>query len=143
MARYSASDLHIDQVLTQISIGYGNATYIADQIFPVVRVNKQSDKYITYDKSHWFRNEARLRAPATASQRGGWTYGTSAYYCDRFSYGHEIYDTDRANADDSFALDRTATEFVTDKILLQREVSAAAKFFTTSVWGADKTGALS
>ena len=140
MAKYTAGDLHVDRLLTQISIGYGNQTYIADQIFPVVRVAKQSDKYIVYDQSHWFRNEARLRAPLTASQRGGWTYSNAAYYCDRYSYGHEISDMERANADDAFALDREATEFVSDKILMQREVSAAAKFFTTSVWGADKTG---
>ena len=140
MAKYTANDLHVDRLLTNISIGYGNSSYIADQILPVVRVGRQSDKYVVYDKSHWFRNEARLRAPGTASQRGGWTYSNAAYYCDRFSFGHEIYDADRANADDNFALDREATEFVADKILMQREVSAAAKFFTTGVWGLDRVG---
>jgi hypothetical protein len=140
MAKYDARDLHVDQLLTNISIGYGNSSYIADQIFPVVPVDNQSGKYITYDQSHWFRNEALLRAPGTKSQRGGWTYSSDTFYCDRFSYGHEIYDVDRANADAAYSLDREATEFVTDKILMQREVSAAAKFFTTGVWGLDRAG---
>jgi len=138
--KYTAKDVHVDQLLTNVSIGYSNAGYIADQIFPVVPVDKQSDKYLTYDKSHWFRNEAKIRATGTKSERGGWNYSSDTYFCDRFSYGHEIYDEERDNADNAFQLDSDAAEFATDKILMQREVAFASGFFTTSVWGTDKTG---
>lgn len=140
MAKYTSKDVHVDQLLTNVSIGYSNAGYIADQIFPVVPVDKQSDKYLTYDKSHWFRNEAKIRATGTKSERGGWNYSSDTYFCDRFSYGHEIYDEERSNADNAFQLDSDAAEFATDKILMQREVAFAGSFFTTSVWGTDKTG---
>ena len=140
MAKYTSKDVHVDQLLTNVSIGYSNAGYIADQIFPVVPVDKQSDKYLTYDKSHWFRNEAKIRATGTKSERGGWNYSSDTYFCDRFSYGHEIYDEERDNADNAFQLDSDAAEFATDKILMQREVAFAGGFFTTSVWGTDKTG---
>lgn len=140
MAKYTSKDVHVDQLLTNVSIGYSNAGYIADQIFPVVPVDKQSDKYLTYDKSHWFRNEAKIRATGTKSERGGWNYSSDTYFCDRFSYGHEIYDEERDNADNAFQLDSDAAEFATDKILMQREVAFASGFFTTSVWGTDKTG---
>lgn len=139
--KYTSKDVHVDQLLTNVSIGYSNAGYIADQIFPVVPVDKQSDKYLTYDKSHWFRNEAKIRATGTKSERGGWTYSSDTYFCDRFSYGHEIYDEERANADNAFQLDSDAAEFATDKILMQREVAFASDFFKTSVWGTDKVGA--
>ena len=138
--KYTSKDVHVDQLLTNVSIGYSNAGYIADQIFPVVPVDKQSDKYLTYDKSHWFRNEAKIRATGTKSERGGWNYSSDTYFCDRFSYGHEIYDEERDNADNAFQLDSDAAEFATDKILMQREVAFAGGFFTTSVWGTDKTG---
>ena len=138
--KYTSKDVHVDQLLTNVSIGYSNAGYIADQIFPIVPVDKQSDKYLTYDKSHWFRNEAKIRAPGTRSERGGWSYSTDTFFCDRFSYGHEIYDEERDNADVNFQLDSDAAEFATDKILMQREVAFAAGFFTTSVWGTDKAG---
>ena len=141
MAKYTSKDVHVDQLLTNVSIGYSNAGYIADQIFPVVPVDKQSDKYLTYDKSHWFRNEAKIRATGTKSERGGWNYSSDTYFCDRFSYGHEIYDEERNNADNAFQLDSDAAEFATDKILMQREVAFAGNFFTTSVWGTDKVGA--
>jgi hypothetical protein len=138
--KYTSKDLHVDQLLTNVSIGYSNPAYIADQIFPIVPVDKQSDKYLKYDQSHWFRNEARIRAPGTRSERGGWSYSTDTFFCDRFSYGHEIYDEERGNADAAFSLDNDGALFATDKILMQREVAFASGFFTTSVWGTDKTG---
>lgn len=139
--KYTPKDVHVDQLLTNVSVAYTNPGYIADQIFPIVPVDSQSDKYLTYDKSHWFRNEARIRAPGTRSERGGWSYSSDTFFCDRFSYGHEIYDEERSNADSNFQLDSDAAEFATDKILMQREVAFAGGFFTTSVWGTDKTGA--
>jgi hypothetical protein len=139
MAGVTSRDVHIDQLLTNISIKYSNLAYIADRLFPQVPVNKQSDKIPAYDKSHWFRNEARLRAPGTKSEGGGWAVDTSAtYFCDRFSYRHEIDDETRDNADAPFNLDSEATEFVTDKMQMKREVSWATDFFTTSVWTGDK-----
>jgi hypothetical protein len=142
MAGVTAKDLHIDQLLTNISIKYANLAYIADQIFPIVPVKKQSDKLVSYDKSHWFRDEARIRAPGTKSQGGGWSVDTSAtYFCDRFSYRHEIDDETRDNTDAPFNLDSEATDFVTDKVQMRREVAFAGDFFTTSVWTGDKVGA--
>jgi len=140
MAQYTPRDLHVDRFLTNISIAYRNPAYIADEIFPILPVRKQSDLIANYDQSHWFRDEARLRAPGTKSQRGGWKVSPDNYFCVRFSYGHEIDDEARDNADEPFNLDREATEFCTDKVQLRRERSFAADFFKTGVWGADKTG---
>jgi len=136
-----ASTLHIDQLLTNISIGYKNPEYIADQIFPIVPVQKQSDIIPQYDQSHWFRDEAKLRAPGTKSAGGGWKVTTTAkYFCDRYSIRKEIDDETRKNADAPFNLDRDAVEWVTDKLQMRREVAFATNFFTTGVWGTDKTG---
>ena len=49
------------------------SAYIADKVFPVVGVKKQSDLYMKYDKGNWFRDEAQLRAPGTESEGSGWT----------------------------------------------------------------------
>jgi len=134
-------DLYVDAMLTNISIAYRNPDYIADQIFPIVPVSKQSGIVPKYDQSHWFRDGAKLRAPGTKSTGGGWTVEkTDKFFCDRFSYRTEISDDDRALADLPFNLDREATEFVTDKAQLRRELAFAGDFFKTGVWGTDKTG---
>jgi len=43
--RPTPRDAHLDSALTSVSIAYRNPTYIADQVFPTVGVNKQSDYY--------------------------------------------------------------------------------------------------
>lgn len=133
--------LHIDQLLTNILIGYSNAEYIADQIFPIVPVNKQSNKIPKYDQSHWFRDEGKLRTPGALSQRGGFSTDTSAtYFCDRYSYGFEIADEQLDNEDAPYNIDRDGTLFAADKLLMRREVSFAANWFATGKWGTDKVG---
>jgi hypothetical protein len=94
-----------------------------------------------YDQSHWFRNLAHLRAPGTPSLRSGFTVdNTLTYFCNRHSFGFEIPDETRDNADMPYDLDRDGTLFVTDKLQMAREVSFATDFFTTSVWTGDQTG---
>lgn len=140
MAELQSRDVHVDALLTNISIGYVNQTYIADQIAPMVPVRKQSDLIPNYDQSHWFRNLAAMRAPGTRSQRGGFTVGNTSYYCHRYSWGFELIDEVRDNADQPYDLDRDATLFVTDKIQMKREASFAGNYFKTGVWP-EKTGA--
>lgn len=137
----TARDLHVDSLLTNISIAYRNPSYIADMIFPLVTVMKQSDIVPKYEQSHWFRNGAKMRAPGTKSQGGGWAVDTSdTYFAARRSFRVEIADDDRDNTDQPFNLDRDGTEFVTDKMQLAREVAFATDFFKTGVWGDDDTG---
>lgn len=134
-------DLHVDQLLTQISIAFKNPSYIADQMFPMVPVRKQSDKIPKYDQSYWFRDQAVIRAPGTKSTGGGYKVNTAdTYFSDRFSFRFEIPDELRDNQDDPFNVDRDGTEFVTDKMMMRREVAFASDFFTTGVWDTNKVG---
>jgi hypothetical protein len=141
MMNPTSNAVHVDRLLTNISIGYKNPDYIADNLFPMVPVTKRSDIVPKYDQSHWFRNAAVKRAPGTKSEGGGYKVDTTdTYYAHRYSFRSEIDDDTRENADAPFNLDRESTEFVTDKMLMAREVNFATNFFTTSKWGADKTG---
>lgn len=140
MAESTGRDLHVDQLLTNISIGYRNPAYIADQIFPIVPVGKQSDLIPGYNQSDWFRDDAHLRAPGTPSVRGGFGVSNDSYFCRRYSYGFEIPDEVRDNQDAPYDMDRDGTEFATDRVQLQRERAFATNLFTTGVWGNDDTG---
>lgn len=135
------SDLHVDQLLTNISIGYINGMYIAREIFPIVTVMKQSDIVPKYDQSYWFRDAAQIRAPKTASTGGGFEIDTDdTYFCHRYSYRFEVADEQRDNTDSPFNLDRDGALFVSDKIQMAIERKFAADHFTTNVWTTDKTG---
>ncbi len=135
------SDLHVDKMLTNMSIGYSNPAYIADSIFPILAVAKQSDIVPKYDQSHWFRDGAQLRLPRTKSVGGGWSIDkTDTYFCPRYSFRDEISDEERANADAPFSnLEADAVDFVSDKTAMRREIAFATGFFKTGVW-TDETG---
>ena len=141
MSQPTLKDLHVNAVLTNISIAYRNDAYVADTIFPLVPVPKQSDIYVKYTAADWFRDEAQLRAPGEEAKRTGWNVDvTNTYYAQNYAIGHDIPDEVRSGADDVYDLDREASLFVTDKLQLRREVKFFSDFFTTSVWGTDKTG---
>lgn len=137
----TAQDVHIDSLLTFLSIAYFNepSAYIADRVFPVVGVKKQSDLFPKYDKGNWFRDEAKLRAPGTESEGSGWTVSRDKYFADNYAFHKDIPDEVRDNADDPFDLDADATYFVTDKIRMRREKAWATDFFKPGVWAYNKT----
>jgi hypothetical protein len=135
-------DLHVNRLLTNMSIGFQNPGYIGDQMSALVSVGKQSDIIPNFDQSPWFRDDAKVRAPGTKSEGGGWTVNTTpTYFANRYSRRVEIPDQLRRNADEPWDLDREATMFVTDKMMMRREVKLATDKFTTGVWGTNKTGA--
>lgn len=138
--RPDIGSVHINVPLTNLSIAYRNAEYVADTLFPIVYVSKQSDSFITYDKSHWFRDEAQLRGPGTWAEESGWTIGTDTYFAQNYAISKPIPDELRANADSWARLEQDATYFVTDKLQMRREVAWATSFFKTGVWTTDKTG---
>ena len=136
----TSASVHVDRPLTNLTIGYRNANYIADGHFPIVPVKKQSDIVPKYDKSHWFRNVATLRAPGTKSRGSGFTVDTSdTYYCPRYSFRFELPDETKDNADIPFNLERDGAEFVVDKMQLCREVLFATAWFITGVWDRSNT----
>jgi hypothetical protein len=99
MGSPTTRDVHVDSVLTNISIAYRNPNYIADQVFPVVRVNKQSDLFFVYEKTAWLRNEAAYRAPGTMSQTADYGVTTASYFAMPWYINHILPDEVRDNAD--------------------------------------------
>ena len=69
MPQPNINSVHVDAILTNISVAYlqNQDNFIADKVFPVIPVDKKSDKYFTYTKNDWFRDEAQRRAPGTES----------------------------------------------------------------------------
>ena len=141
MPQPTQSQVHVDAILTNISVAYfqQNQNFIATRVFPVVPVSKQSDKFFTYTKNDWFRDEAQRRADATESAGGGYNLSTDSYQADVYAFHKDIGDQTRANADAPINVDREAAEFVTSRIALKMETQFVSNFFTTSIWGTDST----
>jgi len=136
------SDLHVNVPLTNISIAWMQSSdaYIADKVFPSVPVQKQSDLYWKYNKAEWRQTVVEQRAPSTESPGSGWSVDTDNYFAHVYAVHKDIDDQLRANADSNFSLDRDATNFVTNQLLLRRDIDWVNRYFKAGVWGTDKVG---
>jgi hypothetical protein len=118
-------------------------SYIADKVFPKVPVKKQSDLYWKYSKSDWRRTDVARRAPSTETPGVGWNVTTDQYFAHVYGVHKDIDDQLRANADSNFILDRDSTEFVTNQLLLKRDIDWASTYFKSGVWDVDLTAGTS
>ena len=137
---------HIDRALTNISVSYlqDASAFIADKVFPIVPVKRQSDVFYTYSKADFMRDEAQVRGAATESAGGD--YGVEAaepYYCRKHAFHKDVTPEERANYDEPLDADKDATDFVSQKMLIRREMQWASKFFTPGVWGREIEGVAS
>lgn len=133
MPQPSSSQVHvIDVLLGNISVGYqlDENKFISNRIFPTVPVQKQSDKYLVWDRDAWFRSDAAERAPGTPSVGTGYTFSTDEYYARVYAVHKDIDDQTRANADDVFNLDREATRLVTQQLLIRKDKLWVETYFT-------------
>jgi len=142
MPNPAQADLHINQPLTNVSVAYIQKAdaFIATKVFPIVQVQKQSDLYWKYSKSDWRRTDVERRAPSTETPGVGWNVDTDTYFAHVYGVHKDIDDQLRANADSNFRLDSDATAFVTNQLLLKRDIDWAATYFKAGVWGTDYTG---
>lgn len=138
MASPTTGQVHIDKAMTNVSIAYRNENYIGSQVFPTVPVQKISDKYFTFDKGDWFRDEAGLRSPGTVGPIVEFSLGSAAYSCQPIAAGMWVADEVVDNADAPLQPRRDATEYATDKVMLYAERVIASDVFGTG-WASSTT----
>src|SRR5262245_29907557 len=132
MPQPTPGDVHVDVLLTNISVAYAQgAGYIADRVFPMVPVANQSNKYRTYPRRQWFRTVADMRAPATESRGTGWVYSTDSYFADVWAVHHDLDDQSLANEDPGVNLETDSVNFITQQMLIKRDQEWVARYFTS------------
>src|SRR3972149_6258498 len=134
-------DVHVDKLLTQISIGYTNPDYVAAQVAPIVIVEKESDIIPQYVQDFWFRDVARPIAPGEKAPRSGFTtLNTLKYAVIEHAIAKEIPDRLRQNTDAPYDLDADGAKWVAEMIQLRQEVDFAINKFKAGVWATDRVG---
>src|SRR5512135_2606714 len=114
----SQSEVHTDAMLDNISIAYiqSQDVFLFPKVFPIIPVGKQSDKYYTFTKNDWFRDEAQKRADSTESAGSGYGLSSDSYFCDVWAFHKDVGAQTRANADTQIDLARGAVQFVTQRL---------------------------
>lgn len=117
--------VHVDQALSNVSVAYRNAAFVSEQVFPVVPVQKQSDVYFQFSKQHFLALPDTVRPGDEANEIEIDLDARGSYRADGHAIQAAIPDELRANADAGADLDIEFTQKVTEKILLNQEVSLA------------------
>jgi hypothetical protein len=136
------SDLHIDQYLTNLSVSWAQDSrkFVADKVFPVVPVQKQSDKYAIYPKGHFFRDEVGPRPLGGRPNTAGYAVESGTYLCEEEGLEHSIDDRTRTNADQPLDPDRAGMRLLTGQVMIHRDSDWAGSYFKEGVWGTDLKG---
>jgi len=137
MASPTRSDVHVNRPLGSIAVAtiQDANDFIADKVFPNIPVQKQADRYFVYNRDYWFRTGAQMRAPATESAGSGFHIDNSPnYFCDRWAFHMDVDDDTRQNADDPIDLDRDATQFIMQNLLIRREKLFNSRYMVPGAW---------
>jgi hypothetical protein len=138
-------NVHIDVVLTNISVGFPNAGFVGPALFPQVQVRKQSDKYYVFGREGWsIEPGGDYRAPGTvANEIPGIAVSLDTYFAQEHSLQIPVTDEERENADAPLSPDRDGTELVTSKIWLGRELLMQAMATTAANYASGYSTTLS
>jgi len=138
-------NVHIDVVLTNISVAWPNSGFVGSNLFPVVPVRKQSDKYYIFGREAWQPEPAGdYRAPGSvANEIPGLNVSLDTYFAQEHSLQIAVTDEERENADSPLAPDRDGTELVTAKVMLAREIAMHSMVTTAANYAGSNTVTLS
>lgn len=141
MPQPTASQVHIDAPLTNISTAYvqSEANFIGTKVFPIVPVDKKSDKYFTLPKNDWLRDEAQLLADGDTPALSGFSVSNDSYNCDVYAIGKKIGDQVLSNQDAALDVEEASAIWATQRILLRQEIQFQNDAFKSGVWTTDAT----
>jgi len=109
----------------------------AREIFPVVPVTQQSNKYHVWGQEDFFRSDAKERGAGEESAGSGLRLSQDQFYCMPMASHFDIDHITRANADAGIDLERGAVAKITRDLLIRQDQDWAGDFFATGKWGTD------
>lgn len=135
----TAGDVHVNRPLTNFSQKWlqDQSMFVGLDVMPNNPVQNQSDLYYEFSRADFFRDEAEERADGTESAGSGFTLSTSPYTARVYAFHKDITDRQRANQDSPVRLERSASQFVMQKLMLLRERLMTSAYFGQSIWATD------
>lgn len=143
MPMLTPSQVHIDAPLTNLTLAYLQSAdnFIADKVFPIVDVDKQSDKYYIYDRENFNRSGQRKQlAPRTRPERVGMSLSNDSYFADVFGLATDFDEQTLANEDAALETRAMGAQMLIHNMLIDREKDFVTNFFSDGIWGTDWDG---
>lgn len=136
--------VHIDRALSNLTLAQiqSGEGFIAGDVFPIILVDKKTNKYFTFERNVFARDDVRRRAPGDEVARIGYQLSQDSYLCEDEAIGTEIFDQVRANTDEAINLDLTASELLASQWRQHFERIWTSKFFASGIYGSSAVGGL-
>lgn len=134
MAGSVLGKLYIDPVLSNFAVSYKPQGFIAQDVMPIIPVQKQSGIYAVLEQADQFRSPDTSRSPGSEAKIVRFRVGSDNYNCRNWALKSQIAIEDLANADPVFLsmLEQGRTGTVMNQLLLDWEIRAATKMFTAN-----------
>ena len=131
MPDITASQVHINRHISNLLIAYRPENLIADMVFPVVSVNKQTDNYAILDKSNWLRLPTTTnRAPGEGAKQVNFSVSSDSYNAKNYALSELVDYETQANADTPLDPLTDAAFHLRDQLSIDFEVRVRSKIVT-------------
>lgn len=135
--------LHVDKVLTQISVDYRNNALVGDELFPTVQVDKQSDKWMVMNKDG-FTVMDDIRGPGgNTNELPPMSLSRDSYFAEEHALKDWVNVEDVDNQDPGLDAMGRSVRRVTDTILINREDAIQTMARTAANYASGHTVTLS
>ena len=113
-------DVHVNVPLTNFALQFRNRAFIADQVFPIISVMKESDVYYTFTREE-LRDVDTLRAAGARAKEVEWVPSTASYTAEEYALRHLLPDRIINNADSPVRPRQTTVDKLMKWITLGQE----------------------
>jgi len=135
-ALLTPSSVHINKPLTNLARGYTPPLNVAERVFPVVMVVKESDRYFRFNKEELQEtgNDENLRANGALANEFTWDVTDTSYLAHE--YARRMLVTDRVvrNADVPIQPSQTTTRKLKDLLMIAQERRVQAIAQSTAIF---------
>jgi len=131
----TGADLHIDQPLTNFTLGYRPRNLIAPDVYPLVQVTNQGGVYYVWNRAEWLRVPSTQRAPATEARKIQLKVSSDTYYALNYALRADLPYEDISNADAAIQLRESAANRIVDGLAQDWENRLATTLTTTTNMG--------
>lgn len=144
MTNNTPSAVHYDQYLTSFATDYYvSQNYLAGRVFPVINVEKQSDKYYVFgagDEHREMEDLVTKWAPMSEPNMFELTQSEDSYFSEEYHAGFMIDSETAANEDTMLRTRQRKARKLMDNMLKKRDRDWINTYLKTGVWGVDLAG---
>jgi len=126
-------NVHVDTDLTNLSVGFGNNEFVAEELFPMIPVKKNTNTYPVWGMDNYIA-QADQQGDKGLPKEVERTFRRASYVCERHALREFIGDHEREMADDAIQVayeDAAVVAYLKELIELNREIAVKDKLATS------------